>query len=139
VTGTDAGQGRVSARRFVGPLITGPAGGWRLVNRRNGGILADRLLPALDSASRRTGLLCHQSLPAGTALVLAPCAAIHTFFMRFDIDVAYVSRDGRVLKVRQVLRPWRLSAALGAHAVIEMPAGTLAHSDTRPGDLLQIV
>ena len=57
-------------------------------------------------------------------------------FMRFAIDVAFVSRDGRVLEVRAAVKPWRL--AWRAFAVIELPAGALARSDTRPGDLLQV-
>jgi uncharacterized protein len=139
VTGTGAGKGRASARHFAWPMIATPGAEWRLVNQRSRGVLADHLLPAFDAASRRTGLLRHDSLPDGTALVIAPCTAIHTFFMRFDIDVAFASRDGRVLKVRHALRPWRLSGAFGAYAVIELPAGALARSDTRPGDVVQVV
>ena len=65
-------------------------------------------------------------------------SAIHTFFMRFAIDVAFVSRDGRVLEVRAAVKPWRISGAWRAFAVIELPAGALEQSDTRPGDLLQV-
>jgi uncharacterized membrane protein (UPF0127 family) len=58
--------------------------------------------------------------------------------MRFAIDVAFVSRDGRVVKVRSAVRPWRMSAAWGAFAVIEMAAGALEKNGVRPGDLLQV-
>jgi len=69
-------------------------------------------------------------------MIIAPTNAIHTFFMRFQIDVAFVTRDGRVLKIRHALRPWRMAAAWGAFAVIELSAGGLARADTQVGDRL---
>lgn len=110
----------------------------RLLNGRTGAVIATDILAAFDSESRRTGLLKHESLPDGSALIIAPSNAIHTFFMRFDIDVAFVARDGRIVKICHGLRPWRIAAALRAFAVVELPAGVLAHSDTRIGDTLSI-
>jgi uncharacterized membrane protein (UPF0127 family) len=72
-------------------------------------------------------------------MIIAPTSAIHTFFMKFAIDVAFVARDGAVLKIRRDLGPWRLAAALRAYAVVEMAAGALERTDTRPGDRLAIV
>jgi hypothetical protein len=71
-------------------------------------------------------------------MVIAPTSAVHTFFMRFPIDVAFVTRDGRVLKTYAALAPWRIAAAFRAHAVVELPAGTLSRCDTIPGDTLII-
>ena len=70
------------------------------------------MLTAFDSASRRTGLLRHESLPAGTGIIIAPSNAIHTFFMRFAIDVAFVTKDGKVVKLRAAVPPWRMAGAL---------------------------
>ena len=125
-------------RSFLEPLLTNPALPHRLRNSRNDAIVASRLLTAFDSASRRRGLLSHRSLPDDHALIIAPTNAIHTFFMRFDIDVAFVARDGRVLKVRPALRPWRVAGALRAFAVIELAAGALARADLAAGDNLVI-
>jgi uncharacterized membrane protein (UPF0127 family) len=72
----------------------------------------------------------------GSALIIAPSNAIHTFFMRFAIDVAFVSRDGRVLKTRAAMPAWRMAASLRAFAVVELPGGALARSDVKPGDQL---
>ena len=124
---------------FLGPLLNAPAAGFRLRNRRTGEVLADRLLPALDSASRKTGLLKHTALGDGEAMIIAPSNAVHTWFMKFDLDLLFVGRDGRVVKTRAGVKPWRMSAALRAFAVIEMRAGTLAERDTRPGDVLEVV
>jgi hypothetical protein len=71
-------------------------------------------------------------------MVIAPSNAVHTFVMRFPIDLAFVTRDGRVVKTRSGVRPWRVAAAFRAYAVIELPAGTLARCDTVPGDTLAI-
>jgi uncharacterized membrane protein (UPF0127 family) len=107
-----------------------------LRNLRNGRIVATEVIPAFTSKSRRTGLLGREQFPEGHALVIAPSNAVHTFFMRFPIDLAFVNKGGRILKTRTSVVPWRLSAALLAYAVIELPAGSLARSDTLRGDTL---
>lgn len=112
---------------FLSPLLRASSpDGLRLVNTTTGQVVASRLLPAFDSASRKTGLLKHQSLPPGTAMVIAPCSAVHTFFMQFPIDVIFVAKDGRVLKVRRDMAASRITASLRAFATIEVAAGTAA-------------
>jgi len=123
---------------FLDPLLRGGGSSCALVNGRNHRVLAHTVMPAFDSASRRRGLLHHDSLPEDSALIIAPSNAIHTFFMRFAIDVAFVSRNGRVLKVRRALRSWRIAAALRAFAVIELPVGALDRADILPGDTLRL-
>jgi uncharacterized membrane protein (UPF0127 family) len=124
---------------FLKPLVRDPQLPHRLINKRHGQVIATQLLTAFDSDSRRTGLLKHDSLPEGSALVIAPSNAIHTFFMRFDIDVAFVAKDGRILKVRHTMRPWRMAGALRGFAVIELPAGVLARTQTGAGDTIGIL
>jgi uncharacterized membrane protein (UPF0127 family) len=125
-------------KAFLAPLLRRQSDSLELVNSRSGHRLAHSLTGAFDSASRRTGLLGRDGLDQGHALIIAPTSAIHTFFMRFAIDVAFVRRDGRVVGIRHAMKPWRVAAALGAHAVIELPAGTLADSGTVRGDNLII-
>ena len=125
-------------RSFLQPLLGKSSGNCAIVNSRTGIVLADQLIHAFDSAARRTGLLKHGGLPHGSAMIIAPSNAIHTFFMKFPIDVAFVGRDGRVRKIREAVRPWRMSAALRAYAVIEMPAGALHRTGTVVGDTLVI-
>ena len=126
------------ATSFLTPLAATPAG-LVLRNTRTGRIVADRLLPALDSESRRRGLLKHTSLDEGEAMIIAPTNAVHTWFMKFDIDIAFVTREGRVLKTRDSVPPWRMSGAFGGYAVIEMRGGSFAAADTVPGDVLELV
>ena len=123
---------------FLEPLLRKSSDGCALVNNRTGVVLADRLIPAFDSAARRTGLLQHGELPEGSAMIIAPSNAIHTFFMKFPIDVAFVGRDGVVRKIREAVAPWRMSAALRAYAVIELRAGALGRANTVIGDRLVI-
>jgi uncharacterized membrane protein (UPF0127 family) len=123
-------------RSFLTPILKTGHDRFVLRNERTGVIVADCVLPAIDSDARRTGLLKHDSLPLGTAMIIAPTNAIHTFFMRFAIDVAFVAKDGRILKIRPDMPAWRLSAAWGGYAVVEMAAGSFAATETVPGDIL---
>ena len=123
---------------FLQPLLGKASGHCAIVNSRTGLVLADDLIHAFDFAARRTGLLKYRGLPPGGAMIIAPSNAIHTFFMKFPIDIAFVGRDGRVRKIREAVRPWRMSAALRAYAVIELPAGVLRGTDTIVGDMLVI-
>jgi len=92
---------------------------------------------ANTSGKRRTGLLKHTSLPKGEGLWIAPCEAVHSFWMKFAIDVLYLNKKKKVLKVRKNMVPWRLSACLRAHSVLELPAGMAEETGTQPGDQLE--
>jgi uncharacterized membrane protein (UPF0127 family) len=88
------------------------------------------------SEKRRTGLLKHKSLEPGDGLWIVPCESVHTFFMKFPIDLVYVDKRQKVRKVRNAVPAWRLSACLSAHSVVELPAGTAERSGTKVGDVL---
>jgi uncharacterized membrane protein (UPF0127 family) len=90
------------------------------------------------SAARRTGLLKRKSLESGEGLWIVPCESVHTFFMKFPIDLVYLDRRRKVRKVRHAVPPWRLSACLTAHSILELPAGTAAATGTVPGDEFSI-
>ena len=88
------------------------------------------------SEKRRTGLLKHERLEPGEGLWIVPCESVHTFFMKFPIDLVYVDRHHKVRKVRNRVPAWRLSACLSAHSIVELPAGTVEESGTQVGDEL---
>jgi hypothetical protein len=69
---------------------------------------------------------------------IVPCEAIHTFFMQFPLDLIYLDRKLRVKKVKANVPPWRFSACLSAHSIIELPCGAIRDSQTAPGDVLEI-
>ena len=108
----------------------------RVTNPDRGTILADRADIADTSDKRRRGLLQHTGLDAGEGLWIAPCEAVHSFGMRFAIDVLYLDRKKRVKKIRHTMVPRRLSACLTAYSVLELPAGTAEATGTQPGDQL---
>jgi uncharacterized protein len=105
-------------------------------NETRNTILAESADVADTAGKRRRGLLGRDSLPEGQALWIVPCEAIHTFWMRFPIDVVYLDRRKRVRKTCRAIMPWRLSMCLFAHSVLELPAGMVERSATRPGDQL---
>ena len=126
-------------RSFLQPLLRGATSGrHRIINTRTGKVVAERLLTAFDSETRRKGLLAHRALPPSTALIIAPTNAIHTCFMKFSIDILFVSKAGRVLKIRSRVPAWRMTGSLRAYAVLEMAAGALDGSETQVGDVLAV-
>ena len=102
-------------------------------------MLADKLEPAFDSASRKRGLLGRDGLPPGHALIIAPSNMVHTFFMRFPIDILIASRDGRVVRAAENVPGRRIVGSWRGFAVVEMRSGALAASQTRPGDIISLV
>jgi uncharacterized membrane protein (UPF0127 family) len=125
------------APHFLQPLL-GSAPHGRLFVENGDRPLAESVEGAFESPTRRRGLLGRDGLPDGTALVIAPSSAVHTFFMRFPIDVVFADRDGRVVKIRAGVPPWRLVFAPGAFAVVELPAGAAARANLRVGDRLAV-
>lgn len=109
----------------------------RVLNRTRSTVLATHAEKAGESASRRRGLLGRASLPEGEGLWIVPCEAVHCFFMKFTIDVIFLDRKRRVVKVRPSLKPWRIAGCLRAHSVLELPEGTIQATGTQPGDQLE--
>ncbi len=69
------------------------------------------------------GLLGRAALTDRQALLIRPCSSVHTFGMRYALDLVYLRRDWTIRKLVHNLAPRRLSFCPGAAMVIEMPAG----------------
>jgi len=110
---------------------------YKIWNRTRGVLVASSAALAGTSRERRDGLLKRDGLDAGEGLWIVPCEAVHCFFMKFTIDVVFLTKDKRVAKVRPGLKPWRLSACLRAHSVLELAEGVIAATGTRKGDQLE--
>ena len=106
-------------------------------NPARSSVLATDACIADTSAARCVGLLRHRSLPPGEGLWIVPSEGIHTFGMKFPIDVVFLDRKKKVLKVRHSMVPRRLSLCLRAYSVLELPAGTIEATGTRHGDQLE--
>jgi uncharacterized membrane protein (UPF0127 family) len=109
-----------------------------LINERTHEVVASHVEIANTRRTRRQGLLGRDGMPSSSALVIVPCFAVHTAFMRFSIDVIFMGGDGRVVRIVRDLKPWQLAMAIGARSVIELPAGGLRDSGVTVGDRLLI-
>jgi uncharacterized membrane protein (UPF0127 family) len=107
-------------------------------NQTRNTVLGEAVEVADTSEKRRVGLLKHARLDPGSGLWIVPCESVHTFFMKFPIDLVYLDKQRKVRKVRHAVPPWRLSACLAAHSILELPAGTVEKSGTLRGDELLI-
>lgn len=108
-------------------------------NATRGEILGDSIDVASTGSKRNKGLLGRDALPEGEGLWITPCEAIHMFFMRFPIDVVFLDKQKRVVKIAANLKPWRMSGSFRAKSVLELPAGTAQRSGTQVGDQLELV
>jgi uncharacterized protein len=107
-------------------------------NQTRNTVLGESIDVADTSEKRRVGLLRHTGLNAGEGLWIKPCESVHTFFMKFAIDLIYIDKAHKVRKVRSAVPPWRLSACLTAHSILELPPGTIERTATQAGDELAI-
>jgi hypothetical protein len=123
---------RLAPRRPATPEIR-----LRVLNLTRHTVLATCMEVADSGDKRSKGLLGRASLSPGEGLWIIPCESVHTFFMQFPIDLVYLDRRNRIRKLRSEVPPWRVSACLSAHSVLELVAGTIRNSQTQPGDQLE--
>jgi uncharacterized protein len=107
-------------------------------NITRGTVLASSLEVADTGPARNRGLLNRDGLPPDGGLWIVPCQSVHTFFMKFPIDLVYLDARKRVRKVRSAVGPGRISFCLTAQSVIELPVGAIQKSQTQRGDSLAI-
>lgn len=100
--------------------------------------LADRADIADTATARNRGLLKRAGLAPGEGLWIVPCEGVHTIGMKFPIDVVFLSKKRKVLKIRREMKKWRMALCLRGHSVLELPAGTCALARTTVGDQLEI-
>ena len=97
-------------------------------------VIADRVGVAATRRSRAVGLLSRSGLEPGEALWIVPSRGVHTWGMRFAIDILALDEAGTVIDCVSNLKPWRLRLPRrGTAGVLELPAGTLTASGTAIG------
>jgi uncharacterized membrane protein (UPF0127 family) len=110
---------------------------WIVRNATRDTILVERMTVADSMLTRMRGLLGTTTLPSGEALLLRPARQVHSFFMRYALDLVFIDREGQVLLAIANFARNRLSPLVrAADAILEMPAGTLAEHPTALGDRL---
>lgn len=112
----------------------------QISNLTRGSILAGRCEEARSFFSRGRGLMGRTDLAAGCGLLIEPCSSVHSFFMRFPIDVVFADRNHKVVGLTEAMPPNRpYAGAWRARYVVELPAGTIAASGTQVGDMLNLI
>jgi len=103
-------------------------------------VVAEDVRVADSFFARLKGLMFDRDEPPSmNALIIKPCNSIHSFFMRFPIDVAFVDSGGRVLKILRSFKPWRIAGpVIGSKMVIEMADGAFGDDKISVGDVLDI-
>ncbi|MFH0762554.1 MAG: DUF192 domain-containing protein [Candidatus Omnitrophota bacterium] len=109
----------------------------RINNKTKNKALAEDAVMASSLFSRMKGLLGRKEFKKGQALILAPCNSIHTLFMRFPIDIVFLDKNKRILRIIPSLQPFRLSGIyFNAAYAVELPAGTAEDRSSSLGDVL---
>lgn len=111
----------------------------KVANLTQGTVLGSEIRVADTNLSRMVGLLRDTGLSPGGGLLIAPSSGVHTFGMRFPIDVVALDRNLRVRGVWENLGPYRI-AALGfkTNKVLELPVGSIRESHTQVNDQLAL-
>ncbi len=110
-----------------------------IINKTNGKVIADYFYLANNPFKRMRGLLGFKKLDNGTAMVIRPCNCVHSFFMRFPIDLLFVDRDNKIVGILIGMPPFRLSPILfQSKYVVELPAGTIERLNISKGDQLEL-
>ena len=107
-------------------------------NLDTGAVVADKVAVADTRATRAVGLLKRSGLDPGEGLWIVPSRGVHTFWMRFAIDIVALDDRGVVIDQVSELRPWRIRLPRrGTAGVLELPTGTLAASGTALGHRIE--
>ena len=99
-------------------------------------VLLPRVARTTSALERMRGLLGRRALAQGEGLLIAPCNAIHTLFMGFPIDVVFLDRENRAVRILPCVPPFRWAMALGAAMVLETRAGEIDRAGIATGDRL---
>jgi hypothetical protein len=111
----------------------------RVINATRGAALAEQCGEARSFFARGRGLMGHSGLAPGEGLLIDPCSSVHSFFMRFPIDVVFADKTHRVVGLTATMVPNRpYAGAWRARYVVELPAGTIAATGTQVGDALAL-
>lgn len=111
----------------------------KVYNSTQNNLIADNVKMAQTFVNRALGLILKSSLKEGEGLVIKPCCSIHTFFMKFAIDVIFVNKKNEVIALYKNVKPWRiLPIHLASRYVIELPSGTITAKNITEHDIINI-
>lgn len=112
----------------------------KIYNSTQNSIISEDVNVADNFISRSVGLLSKKSLNEGESLVIKPCCSIHTFFMRFEIDVLFIGKNGQIIAMYENVKPWRiLPIHLSSKYVVEIKAGTISKKNISKSDIIKTI
>ena len=112
---------------------------YKAVNSATEQVIATRVRIAQNFKDRSVGLLNRASLDSDEGLLIKPCNSIHTFFMKFSIDVVFMTKSGFIVKIVSNIRPWRMAGAIvTGFMALELPAGKSDSIGLKIGQTIKI-
>ncbi len=111
----------------------------KIYNSTQNSLIADDVKVADNFVSRTFGLIPKKEISAGEGLIIKPCCSIHTFFMRFAIDVLFVNKQNEIVALHKNVKPWRiLPIHPTSHYVIELASGQIAAKGIEKGMVIRL-
>lgn len=109
----------------------------KVINKTKNKVVCNNCSLADTFITRVVGLIGRKELKKDEGLVITKCRSIHSFFMKFPICAIFIDRDGKVVKILDNFKPYRVSGYYyKADKVIELPAGKAAETKTEIGDTI---
>jgi uncharacterized membrane protein (UPF0127 family) len=106
---------------------------------KEGFVICHKMIVASDTIARMKGLMFSEAMPDCDGFLIAPGNSIHTFFMRYPLDLVFLDKNFKVIKVIYSLGPWRMTRMyFRSRQVLEMKAGTLKKNLTA-GEVLEAI
>lgn len=111
----------------------------KVYNSSKNNLIADDVKAAQNFFTRSFGLLLRKSISESEGLIIKPCCSIHTFFMRFNIDVLFVNKQNQIVALYENVKPYRiLPIHLNSYYVIELASGSISSKNIEKGNLINI-
>lgn len=111
----------------------------KILNKYNNHVYGENVKIADSFYDRLKGLMFVEEMEDCDGLIIEPCNSIHTFFMRFKIDVLFLDSSNRIIQIYKEMPPWRLTRIFfKASKVLELKSGTIP-SNTKIGDQLEVI
>lgn len=112
----------------------------KLINKSKKNIIVENLFLADSFWPRMKGLMGKKNLPEDEGLLLLPCNSVHSMFMRFPIDLLFLNRELRVIKIVYRFKPWRVTPIIrDCYQVVELRAGVASVKGVTIKDELDII
>lgn len=109
----------------------------KVYNSSRNNLIADDVKVANNFSTRSVGLLSKKTISDNEGLIIKPCCSIHTFFMKFAIDVLFVNNKNEIVALYENVKPWRiLPIHLSSFYVVELAAGQISNKNIKKADLI---